>query len=107
VEQPFERLFVGIVILSVREVRDEVLPDLAGAVDPLVCVEQRPVLEAVERDQLDREEPLALLLVLAGAGVGDFGFTQLLFMLTSDRIKRSVSYINIASSLVSERLRCK
>ena len=62
-----------IVILPVGEVRDEVLADLAGAVDPPVGVECFQSFRRSKGTSVIRKEHLALLLVLAGAEVGDFG----------------------------------
>src|SRR5215467_9502891 len=60
-------------ILPFGEVRDEVLADLAGAVDSPVRVKQLPPLDLVERHQRDREKHLALLVLFAGTGVGYLG----------------------------------
>jgi hypothetical protein len=80
------------VILPGREVRYEILADLARAIDPCVGVEQLPCLDAVERHKGNREQgpaaPAALFLARAFA---ISVFTQLLVMLASLRISKSLS----------------
>src|SRR3954451_15798925 len=56
VDQAAERRLERVVILPVREVGDEILPDLDAQVLPAVRVETLPIPEGIEVHEADREE---------------------------------------------------
>jgi hypothetical protein len=92
-EQPLERLLARAMVLPVGEVGDEVLTDLARAVDPGVGIEHLPLSNASNgTSTIEMGNNICRFCCCSRARAFAISvFTQLLFMLASDRISSSLS----------------
>src|SRR5262249_22959728 len=72
-QQPFKGRSIGIVVLQLLKSGNEVLADLARAVDLRVGVEQLPGTDQLERDECNWEQHLGVLLLFPSSRIRDFG----------------------------------
>ena len=100
-EQPVESLLKSVMVLPVREVRDEVFADLHAEILAAVRIEAFPVPDHLEVHQPDREKLRWPSLISIFRALRISVLTHSLFMLFGERTRSNFSYTRTAWSICS------